>query len=354
MIDYDTKYYARMRQNAQETGPGIWSEPRSFWSQTRFQNLENQSFTYADGMWSIFSAMSRDGVWLAVGAYQSRSARVFRRVDGVWTLAQTLAPTSSGTMAYVSIANDASRLTLSVSGVGCYVYRNDAGTWILEQTIAWAKTGIFAVINPRGDWLAISDGAGTVKIYKRTDTSWTLTQTAAITGTSFGSSICFSDTPDRLLIGWRVTSGNGQNRVYTLANDFFGYEASIAGIEPTTGVHSWISQDGEYVYTGDYVAGSVGIYKRGDGEWGGIARLVRGPGTGFGQSLCLTTDRKFMLVGAYLNQAAFLYRWHDDHYNLVAEIRKAETYFGDSVAISDLADTVAIGSRSTQKLVFYR
>ena len=177
-----------------------------------------------------------------------------------------------------------------------YVYFRSGTTWSLEQEInnpspvASDNFGVSVSINSTGDRIVVgayledtgADAAGSVYVYSRSDTTWSLEQEinnpTPVADDRFGYSVSINSTGDRVVVSAYLedTGAYAAGSVYVysrsgttwsleqeinnpspVASDYFGYSVSINSIGDRIVVGAYFDD------TGADDAGSVYVYSSG-------------------------------------------------------------------------------------------
>lgn len=311
----------------------------------------------ANGNFGSSVAISRDGIWSAIGmtgnsiaGSNAGAVEVYKLVDGVWTFTQILTPGLSNDRAGSSVALSADGNYLAVSEGNSTVlhiyFRNNTETFILQQSISVGNnantTGAYnqiLTITDDGSRLAIGNRTnspsvgGEVNIFNRVGSIWTLFQTIAnpqaATSDLFGESVSFSGDGNYLAIGEPsddVTQINsGKAHIYFFNGTTYVslqvFKAPTVEANSNFGVSVSVSGDGNYLAIGENLrdatidgtatdAGQVYIYLRSGAVWNLQATLsngkidgVAGPAiasSNFGYRVLLNSTGDIMLVGEFL------------------------------------------------------
>jgi len=246
--------------------------------------------------------MSRDGNYLAVGAYLSDEAGADQ---------------------------------------GCvFVYVWDGGQWVKQakfvasvpedsarygEALALTSDGSKLAVSAPNEDISSADNKGAVYIYKRVDTFWSLEEkiqrSSLSTSPYFGSDVSFSGDGTYLVIGARQQDTNNQD----LSGAAYVYKwngtawdtgaAELISTDPDPGDYFgnalMISEDGNYITVGapreaqpSNREGAAYVYRRtGDNTWSSGTRIV--PSTTintearFGRSTILNADGSILTVSAY-------------------------------------------------------
>jgi hypothetical protein len=256
-------------------------------------------------------SLAIQGDTMVIGAYrddlaglQQGRVYIYTRTAGVWSIEQTINNPTPVDYDYFgnSVSLDGDTLVIgaylddiSASNAGnVYVYTRSAGVWTLEQEInnptpiASDQFGYSVGIN--GDTLAIGapnedtglSDAGSVYIYTRSGTTWTLEKEInnpnPMAGAEFG--IAISLDIDRILIGAHSYEGTlgweGEAYVFTRVAGIWTLEQTISPPIPTANAYfGWrVHLHGEVLVVGanwDSLAGTdsgaVYVYRLVSGTW---------------------------------------------------------------------------------------
>lgn len=287
---------------------GVYTRSGSTW--TLEQYINNPEPTGTDYM-GHYVSMSDDGFYFIIsavnddsGASNAGSAYIFFRTGATWALQQALrnptpATGDSFSAGGVSISNDGTYAVVATpaddtgatNAGSVYIYVRSGTTWSLQQTInnpnpaaddtfgqgtAMSGNGLYIVVGAYQDDASASN-AGTVYIYSRTDTTWSLQQTInnpqPIVGGGFGIRNSISDNGDYLLtatyIDDTIATDAGVAFTYTRSGTTWTKQQTItkpsAAAGDQFGVGISLSGDGLYSIIGAWDlsdAGSAYIYKR--------------------------------------------------------------------------------------------
>jgi len=225
--------------------------------------------------------------------------------------------------------------TGAIDAGSVYVYSRSGTVWSLEQEInnpspvASDYFGRSVAIDSTGDRIVVgahyedtgADAAGSVYVYSRSGTTWTLEQEinnpTPVAGDQFGVSVSINSTGDRIVVGAYLedtgASGAGSVYVYSRSGTVWSLEQEINNPTPVTGdnfgVSVSINSTGDRIVVGAYLedtgadaAGSVYVYSRSGTTWT-LEQEINNPSpvasdqVGYAVSINSTGDR--VLIGAY-------------------------------------------------------
>ena len=295
----------------------VFSRSGTTW--TLEQTIDNPTPAGSDNFGASVSIDST-GTRVIIGAYQedtgafgAGSAYVYSRSGTTWTLEQEINnPTpviNDFFAAHVSIDDNGDRVLISnmYDDIGAddtgsaYIYSRSGITWTLEQEILnpdpvlndyFSRVGLD--INGSGNRVIIgayskdngADGAGSVYVYSRSDTTWSLEQEinnpSPVSGDNFGYAISVNSDGDRVIIGAynndTGASNAGSAYVYSRSGTTWSLEQTINNPSPGSGDYFGnsvsISGDGSRIIIGAYGestgfsdSGAVYSYSRTDTTW---------------------------------------------------------------------------------------
>ncbi|MES2430977.1 MAG: hypothetical protein V4556_08570 [Bacteroidota bacterium] len=283
---------------------------------------------YSVSMWDQFAAI---GVpYYRVGANYTGGVYIYKNVAGVWQYQTTLLPTGNTALAQYGISlclrgsylivgapnhgNGANVLTGAV-----YIYNYNGSTWVPLQTIfgatAATQFGQIVSINQFGNYAAISEpgatvsgfsGAGTVRIYNKPVSTFTLQASlqdpSPVANENFGSTMAMSPSGVYALVGAPAKTVGGH-----YGNGYIGQFIRSGSSWSQQNTYTPISEDnlriGEMVDISDnYALFSVGktnsyhYLSPLNGFWGGFSAP---PLTEHINSLSIdpTTDAPYIFAG---------------------------------------------------------
>lgn len=254
------------------------------------------------------------GEWAAIGVPSSDAAaqnagkvEVLRRIDGAWTIVQSLLPSPA-------VANSNFGTSVALSGgllvVGCpddtvsgttlagqvHVFGLQENTWVLERKLAAttpangmnfgesvATDGEFILVGAPNDG-AYGTNAGTASIYQQSYGEWTLMQKlharAPNTGQLFGTSIALRDGV-AVVVAPGTTSAGGEVYVFRKTGALWPIEQRISA-EAETGIANAVAVQGNRIVLGAPFAGdnpttgAVSIYEYANDAWS-LVQLLKPP-----------------------------------------------------------------------------
>jgi len=299
-----------------------------YWDMNNIQAVE---FGGASSQFGYAAAFSNDGNTLIVGDPGVDRARIYTYVNGLWSPAAELYPTTGGFGSSVAIspAGDiavvgAPNYSAGSATGAAYIYTYSAGTW----SSAISLNNFYEPVSYFGYSVAISGyGDGIM------GTGYTII--VGVPGYASVSLYCFD--------GVSVTA---QTSVYTglVASDYFGYSVAIS------------SGGGSVIIGAPYYSSGAG-YAATIGP-GGILPLVSGAGAGanFGTSVAISSDGLTAVVGAPKASSSTGYA---AKYTYSAGTWSSATQLAYAPAISNFGKSVAISSCGiliaslSEKIIFY-
>ena len=374
------------------------------------QEINNPSPVATDYFGSAV-IVSSDGSRLIIGAYledtgasAAGSVYIYSRSGTTWGLEQEILNPSPVISAFfgrrVSINSDGSRVIIgaerddvtAIDAAGSvFVYSRSGTTWTLEQeinnptpvTIDWF--GYSVDINSDGSRIIVgaeredtgASAAGSVYVYLRSGTTWTLEQEinnpTPVASDYFGTSVSIDSDGNRVIIGARLedtgASAAGSVYVYSRSGTTWSLEQEINNPTPVAsdefGHSVNIDSSGSrviigtpYEDTGADAAGSVYVYSRSGTTWT-LEQEINNPSAviddWFGYSVDINSDGLKIIVSAYLEDtgadaagSVYVYSRSGSTWSLEQEINNpspvASDYFGTSVSINGDGTLVSIGA----------
>jgi len=373
------------------------------------QEINNPSPVSGDRFGSAVSINST-GDRIVVGAYledtganAAGSVYVYSRSGTTWSLEQEInnpSPVSFDTFGYsVSINSIGDRIVVGASSEdtgassagSVYVYSRSGTTWTLEQEINNPSPvindyfGFSVSINSTGDRIVVgaygedtgASGAGSVYVYTRSGTTWTLEQEinnpSPVASDQFGFSVSINSTGDRVVVSAYLedtgASAAGSVYVYFRSGTTWSLEQEINNPSPVAsdnfGVSVSINSTGDRIVVGAYLedtgadaAGSVYVYSRSDTTWS-LEQEINNPtpvaDDRFGYSVSINSTGDRVVVSAYLEDtgayaagSVYVYSRSGTTWSLEQEINNpspvASDYFGYSVSINSIGDRIVVGA----------
>ncbi len=375
--------------------------------------------------YAVATTGSGDDATIIVGAYGANSsagsAYIYTRSGTTWTLEQVInnpSPVDNDRFGYsVSIAGTGDDATVIIgayyedtgdSAAGsAYIYTRSGTTWSLEQEInnpIPASSDYFGwsvAITGKGDQSTAIMGAygedtgesraGTVYIYTRSGTTWTLEQEinnpSPTANDYFGDSVSIIGEGDDALViigAYNEDTGGGEagsayiytrsgttwtleqeiNNPSPTSGDYFACSVAISGIgDQSTAIMGAYGED-----TGGSLAGSAYIYTRTGDVWS-LEQEINNPspasGDEFGVSVSISGegDSAICIIGARGDDtgessagSCYIYTRSGTTWTLLEELNNpspvSSDYFGQSVAIS--GDTCVGGTTGRNKIFLYK
>jgi uncharacterized protein (DUF1800 family) len=320
-----------------------------------------------------------------------------------WVLGQEInnpSPVVSDEFGYsVSITSTGDRVIIGAryedtgaSNTGSvYIYSRSGTTWTLEQeinnpspvatdffgySVSISSTGDRGIIGARYEDTG-ADAAGSVYIYSRSGTTWTLEQEinnpSPVSGDNFGILVSMDATGDRVIIGAHNedtgATDTGSAYIYSRSGTTWTLEQEINNPSPVSGDYFGysvsINATGDRVIIGAYFedtgatnAGSAYIYSRSDTTWT-LEQEINNPSPvdydNFGFSVAIDSTGDRVIIGAYYEStgatgagSAYIYSRSGTVWTLEQEINNpspvSNDYFGWSVAINSTGDRVIISA----------
>jgi len=281
--------------------------------------------------------------------------------------------------------------TGAIDAGSVYVYSRSDTTWTLEQEINNPSPvlndwfGQSVAIDSTGDRIVVgahvedtgASAAGSVYIYSRSSTTWTLEQEinnpTPVTDDLFGYSVSINSTGDRIVVGayGEDTGASAAGSVYIYsrsgttwsleqeinnptpaASDYFGYSVSINSTGDRIVVGAYLED------TGASGAGSAYVYSRSGTTWS-IEQEINNPSPAasdyFGSAVSINSTGDRIVVGAYLEDtgspsagSAYVYSRSGTTWTLEQEINNPSPvindYFGSAVSINSTGDRIVVGA----------
>jgi type IV secretory pathway ATPase VirB11/archaellum biosynthesis ATPase len=299
------------RENTGATDAGsayIYSRSGTVWTLER--EINNPSPVASD-FFGFSVSINGTGDRVIIGAYQedtgavnAGSAYIYSRSGTTWTLEQEInnpSPVATdwfGTSVCINSTGDRVIIGADATNTGAlnagsaYIYSRSGTVWTLEQAIhnpspmaddyfGWAvsinSTGDRVIIGAYNEDTGATD-AGSVYIYSRSGTVWTLEQEinnpSPMADDYFGDSVSINSTGDRVIIGAdgedTGASAAGSAYIYSRSGTTWTLEQEINNPSPREGASFSFSvaidSTGDKVIIGAYggTAGSVYIYEMED------------------------------------------------------------------------------------------
>ncbi|MDZ7829201.1 MAG: hypothetical protein U5K33_06850 [Halofilum sp. (in: g-proteobacteria)] len=336
-------------------GGGDWSE------QATFQGTN----TGATDRFGASVALSANGDTLAVGsplddgtALNAGAVYVFTRSDSSWGEEEYIEASvpAAGDVFGTSVALSEDGNILAVGAIGkdggasqegaAYLFTRGGSTWTERDTVVSTTPenndllGYRVALSANGRTLAVgavqdgaSDrptGAGAVHVFTdgNADDDWDFLQEVHAPspekGAKFGASVALSDSGDRLAAGAHAEDGRGEVHVFLVSGGTYGLEQSLVASNADSG---------------DRFGASVALSAAGD-------LLV--VGATFEDSSATGIDGNAGNDSATDAGATYLFSrsgtsWSQMNY-IKATNTDANDFFGESVALSDDAEELAIGA----------
>jgi hypothetical protein len=327
-------------------------------------------------------AVSSDGSTLAVGSQSEGGAgavRIYVRSGSSWSSTPQYSLSSGVSSSYFgcSVALSSNGNTLAVGSFGyssnngaVYVYTRTGSSWFLQSSpitsgATGGNFGISVALSSDGNIMAVGSnledsGAGAVRVYSRSGSSWSQIGTQPITGLyggSFGYSVSLSSDGNTLIVGAYADGAVG-GRVYVFKNStgIYGQESyrTINKLNSSYGYAVALSSDGNTLAISSIGetsgAGAVRIYTNG-ASWTTQGSPLTGSGAAnanFGSSLSISSDGDTLAVGCpgENNGTVYIYRRKSGVWTLhnTETISVSNSSFGNAVALSTDATTLAIAS----------
>ena len=327
-------------------------------------------------------AVSSDGSTLAVGSQSEGGAgavRIYVRSGSSWSSTPQYSLSSGVSSSYFgcSVALSSNGNTLAVGSFGyssnngaVYVYTRTGSSWYLQSSpitsgATGGNFGISVALSSDGNIMAVGSnledsGAGAVRVYSRSGSSWSQIGTQPITGLnggSFGYSVSLSSDGNTLIVGAYADGAVG-GRVYVFKNStgIYGQESyrTINKLNSSYGYAVALSSDGNTMAISSIGetsgAGAVRIYTNG-AYWSTQGSPLTGSGAAnanFGSSLSISSDGDTLAVGCpgENNGTVYIYRRKSGVWTLnnTETISVSNSSFGNAVALSTDATTLAIAS----------
>lgn len=358
-------YYARCRYYATNGAISEWSEPTSFTTKNRYSPSNEEAKVFASDKttnsnfgWSL--DVDATGTRVVVGAHLAANGAllgnygtfyIFKRTGSSWALEAKAA--AGGLLA---------------SGI------------YLGYAVAIDGGGSRIAIGAPRDIGGLFTQCGSVHIYSRTNTTWTLEATLyasdRASNDNFGSSVVFNGDASRIVVGAPLADPNnvtnaGASYVFRRSGSTWTQEAKLIAPSPVTNDNFGIDVDidlvGSRIVVGANLsdpsslssAGSIHVYGRSTTTWTLETTLTAGDRSsnsqlGFSVSICGTGDR--IATGAYLSTsgtktnagAVYLFSkvgatWTQET-KLLAFDLASSNQFGFSVCLNHGGDKLAVGS----------
>jgi hypothetical protein len=348
-------------------------------------------------------SVSLSGDTLAVGmsfddvgtVVEQGSVRVFVRSGSTWTLQATLTAAdgvSADTFgSSVSLSGDTLAVGVPLDDVGTVsnqgsvrIFVRSGTTWTAQQTLTAsdgaANDQFGDVVSLDGDTLAVgvpeddvgtNSGQGSVRIFVRSGTTWTVQQTLTASdgaaGDVFGASVSLDG--DTLAVGVPLddvgtVTNKGSVRVFTRTGTSWFAQATLTMSDGAIGDEfgASVSLDGDTlaagvpsdIVAGNFFHGSVRVFTRNGSAWAAQATLTASDGAAndeFGYSVSLDGDTLAVgvrgdNVGTNSDQGTVRIfvrsgtTWTAQQ-TLTASDGAASDLFGESVSLD--GDTLAVG-----------
>jgi hypothetical protein len=238
-----------------------------------------------------------------------------------------------------------------------------------------ALFGSEVALSDDGDTLAVAayqeGGSGAVYVFVHSSTEWVLQEPLkppdAEMGDAFGNSLAMSSDGNTLAVGANGDDGfTGAVYVFVRTNGVWTpqppLKASDAAPATAFGVGVAMSDDGKTLAVGadgkDSFAGAVYVFTRMGSGWSETQLKASDTGAGdtFGNSVALSDDGNTLAVGAPAKDsgstsnvgAAYVFIRSDSKWSQDADLKAsnagAQDFFGNSVAMSGDGNTVTVGA----------
>ncbi len=320
----------------------VYTRQGSVWTQAQILSPSVTGTCYFGSSVSI----SNDGLTVVVGCeYERLGAKngagtvyVFTYNGTSWVQTQKLtAPTATEFQYFgyaVSISGDASRIFVITQLTSSYVFVNVGGTWQIEKTLAFV--GNSCDLNTDGSRVALG-----------------FTGANSVSGGATGGAYLYTRSGSTWSLTRSVNSGDTYLQNYS--SDLCGFSVAVAsdGLNFVVGA----PQD-EPIGNVNYTDGSVSMHTNTSGTWTTSKKSYGNVSSQRGWSVDITDDGTIAFAGSRNYQthrgAVYVYQRSGSTWNELTVLQTGsvlDNYFGTCVALSGDGSTAAIGAVMTSPVV---
>ena len=372
----NTTYYARVTYKT-ISGVSSWVSATSMFSTKKnVASVETALLTRPNMHLRISEsslAISDAGDLVASTSVNAATAVIFKNTSGSWGVQATLTDPNARTGINFGsscvLSGDGSRLFIGAStgpgaGQACgivYVYLWSGTAWALEATLkpvtnSYKYIGNTLAVSQAGDFLVIGapgstgDVYGSAFVYQRTGTTWALIKEILHTPTSgnyYGRRVaCNSDATVIVTTSTDVNTGNTTllPEVWTRNGTSFALLQTLAylsGQDATSqfGSSVAISRDSSTIVVGALGVHSLAVYKKSGSTYNWV-QTINAPNppvgsAGFGRTVCLTADGKYLVAYANNNGYVATFEWSLGSYKQIHIVQGTDTWLGrNAIAVT--------------------
>lgn len=313
-------------------------------------------------------ALSADGKIVAIGVpwndtkgINAGQVSIYKNTNGVWKKFgnDIYGKRNGNQLGYaISLTNDGTTVAIGApqnSENGKFagqvqVYNYNNGYWqLIGQPIDGKSVGDLAGLSvnlsSKGDVIAIGstrnsdkgEAAGQVRVFKNVNNNWTQLGNAiygSSEGDQFGTSVSLADNGNVIAIGAARNDGSGKDsgqvRVYRNIGEIWDQIGDDINGKAEGDISGWrvsLSADAKILAIGapqngenGKFAGQVRLYKNFNNIWIKIGRDIYGDsmGNNLGSSVCVSSNGKFVAIGAPSNKGNGKFRGQVKVYNLAS------------------------------------
>jgi len=311
-------------------------------------------------------ATSAKGHLVAIANVSSSDVSLYTlQANGSWSLTETL--TGTGTVGSIAMSGDGKTVVVARTA-DINIHTESAGTWTLLTTLSVQNAQVALSIDGTTLAAGISSGDGTVSLYQKVGSTWTLTKTLYGTMDSsenFGCSLALSADGATLAVGAKYALGKGAVRIFTgwkwrnqaniygeeASSEQFGYSVALSANGKTVAVGSPCRGTLNSPMEPMSGYGAVTVWTKPTLTWTKTETVYRGTGASdmFGTSVALNGTGTTLVVGSAAAGVS-VYAVNGDAWPLVGAFTDAASH----VCTGVLGDRIFCGTSSSVKSYTYR
>lgn len=399
----NTVYYVRMRQQGQTLGYSSWSSTLSFTTKAVVVPASvtaslSGSDSVAGDDFGYVTSISADGNTVVVGAFaklaSTGAAYVFTRSNNAWTQTAKLTASDQATGnsfgIAVSISRDGNYIAVGAYGRSSskgavYIFLRSGNSWSQQAIVVPTDAagsdmfGISCTLDGDGSTLLAgayykNGGRGAAYVFSRTGTTWTqkakLLASDAAGNDYFGYAIDWSGDESIIAIGSYQDDDKGTNSgsvyIYTLSSGTYIQTAKLTASDGATGDNFGFSLtmdgSGTYLCVGarskTSKKGKAYIFTNSGGTWTQTAMLSPSDlntGDFFSITMSMSQDGYLLAISAYQSDgtysnsgSAYIFTrtgstWTQTS-KYVANDPTKDAWFGSAIQLSEAPYVMAVGA----------